>query len=68
MSSHNANLVVNGDSELVISCDYNETSEQTRGKIKHEGSKDDEDIRNEITSKMEGGEKAFKLRKAKYEF
>ena len=68
VSSHNANLVVNGDSELVVSCDYNETSEQTRGKIKHEGSIDDEDIRNEITSIMEGGEKAFKLRKEKYGF
>lgn len=68
VSSHNANLVVNGDSELVVSCDYNETSEQTHGKIKHEGSIDDEDIRKEITSIMEGGEKAFKLRKEKYGF
>lgn len=68
ISSHNANLVVNGDSELVICCDYNETSEQTRGHIKHEGSIDNLEIRNEITSVMEGGERAFKLRKEKYGF
>jgi len=68
ISSHNANLVVNGDSELVICCDYNETSEQTKGHIKYEGSIDREEIRNEITSIMEGGERAFKLRKEKYGF
>ncbi len=68
ISSHNANIVVNGDSELVICCDYNETSEQTKGHIRHEGSIDREEIRNEITSIMEGGERAFKLRKEKYGF
>lgn len=68
ISSHNANLVVNGDSELVICCDYNETSEQTKGHIKYEGSIDKKKIRDEITSIMEGGERAFKLRKEKYGF
>ncbi|MFC4701358.1 TrlF family AAA-like ATPase [Glaciecola siphonariae] len=68
ISSHNANLVVNGDSELVVCCDYNSTSEQTKGHIKYEGSIDSNDIRQEITSIMEGGERAFKLRKAKYGF
>lgn len=68
ISSHNANLVVNGDSELVVCCDYNETSEQTKGLIKYQGSIDSLDIRNEITSVMEGGERAFKLRKEKYGF
>jgi type III restriction enzyme len=68
ISSHNANLVVNGDSELVVSCDYNETSEQTKGQIKFQGSIDDSEIRDEITSIMEGGERAFILRKEKYGF
>ncbi len=68
ISSHNANLVGNGDSELVICCDYNETSNQTKGHIKYEGSIDNKEIRNEITSIMEGGERAFKLRKEKYGF
>lgn len=68
ISSHNANLVVNGDSELVVSCDYNESSQQTTGQIKVEGSIDDLAIRAEITSIMEGGERAFRLRKDKYGF
>lgn len=68
ISSHNANLVVNGDSELVVCCDYNETSEQTKGHIKYEGSIDAKEIRDEIVSVMEGGERAFKLRKEKFGF
>lgn len=67
-SSHNANIVVNGDSELVVCCDYNESSKRTMGKIKYEGSIDERDIREEITTVMEGGERAFKLRKEKYGF
>ncbi len=67
-TSHNANLVVNGDAELVICCDYKDSSSQTRGIIKEEGAIDKKLVRNEITSVMEGGEKAFKLRKDKYGF
>lgn len=67
-SSHNANLVVNGDSELVICCDYRETGNQTRGSIKAEGAIDSTVIKDEITNIMEGGEKAFRLRKEKYGF
>ena len=67
-SSHNANLVVNGDAELVICCDYKDSSSQTRGIIKVEGAIDTKAVKNEITSVMEGGEKAFKLRKDKYGF
>lgn len=67
-TSHNANLVVNGDAELVICCDYKDASSQTRGVIKAEGAIDRKEIKNEITSVMEGGEKAFRLRKDKYGF
>lgn len=67
-TSHNANLVVNGDAELVVCCDYKESSQQTQGEIKHEGAIDNSEIRDEITLIMEGGEKAFKLRKEKYGF
>lgn len=67
-TSHNANLVVNGDAELVICCDYKESTSQTRGILKEEGAIDNEAVRNEITSVMEGGEKAFRLRKDKYGF
>jgi chromosome segregation protein len=67
-TSHNANLVVNGDAELVVCCDYKESSQQTQGEIKFEGSIDNYNIRNEITTVMEGGERAFCLRKDKYGF
>ncbi len=67
-TSHNANLVVNGDSELVVCCDYKDSSSQTRGIIKVEGAIDTKAVKDEITSVMEGGEKAFKLRKDKYGF
>lgn len=67
-TSHNANLVVNGDAELVVCCDYRESGNQTRGIIKAEGSIDFKVVRDEITSVMEGGEKAFRLRKDKYGF
>ncbi len=67
-TSHNANLVVNGDAELVVCCDYKESSQQTQGEIKYEGAIDNPEIKKEITLVMEGGEKAFKLRKEKYGF
>jgi chromosome segregation protein len=67
-TSHNANLVVNGDAELVVCCDYKDSTSQTRGTVKEEGAIDKKVIRGEITSVMEGGEKAFKLRKDKYGF
>jgi type III restriction enzyme len=61
-------LVVNGDAELVICCDYKDSGSQTRGEIKAQGAIDSNVVKNEITSVMEGGEKAFKLRKDKYGF
>jgi len=67
-ASHNANLVVNGDAELVISCDYRSAGDQSGGKISLEGAIDMPTVRTEITRVMEGGEKAFKLRKDKYGF
>ncbi|MFQ1003659.1 TrlF family AAA-like ATPase [Modestobacter sp. SSW1-42] len=67
-SSHNANLVVNGDAELVICCDYRTTNDQSGGRIKLTGAIDGELVRAEITKVMEGGEKAFRLRQEKYGF
>ncbi len=67
-SSHNANLVVNGDAELVVCCDYRAVSDQSRGQLKLKGAIDMPAVRKEITTVMEGGEKAFRLRKEKYGF
>jgi len=67
-SSHNANLVVNGDAELVICCRYRKAGDHSGGTIKLEGAIDIPAVRSEITVVMEGGEKAFRLRKEKYGF
>jgi type III restriction enzyme len=67
-SSHNANLVVNGDAELVVCCDYRVAGDQSGGKIKLEGAIDMPDVNAEITVVMEGGREAFALRQAKYGF
>jgi chromosome segregation protein len=67
-SSHNANLVVNGDADLVLVCAYVNAGDQSAGHIKEQGAIDVAAVRDEITSVMEGGEKAFRLRKEKYGF
>ena len=65
---HDANLVVNGDAELVIHCDYESETDRSKGKIANVGSIDIKEIRDVITTIMEGGQKAFDLRKKKYGF
>lgn len=67
-ASHNANLVVNGDAELVIAFDYRKQGDQSGGQVKLEGAIDVTAVRDEITRVMEGGEKAFRLRKERYGF
>lgn len=67
-ASHNANLVVNGDAELVACCSYKISGDQSKGEIEKQGAIDVQEIRTEITKIMEGGEDAFKLRKEKYGF
>lgn len=56
--THNANIVVNGDAELVISFDAR--GGQTR-KIT-EGGLQEQDVRDEICRVLEGGRQAFELR------
>lgn len=67
-SSHNANLVVNGDAELIVCCDYRTAGDQSGGTIKVQGAIDIDDVRAEIASVMEGGREAFTLRREKYGF
>ena len=67
-ASHNANLVVNGDADLVAWCDYRKIGDQSRGTIAGEGAIDVDSARNAIKKIMEGGETAFNLRKEKYGF
>ncbi len=67
-SSHNANLVVNGDADLVLVCAYVNAGDQSAGHIMEQGAIDVAAVRDQITAVMEGGEKAFRLRKEKYGF
>jgi len=66
--SHNANIVVNGDAELVVCFGYRDAGDNTRGKIDPVGSIDCAPVREMITTIMEGGRQAFELRKNKYGF
>lgn len=67
-ASHNANLVVNGDAELVAWCDHRTAGDQSRGTIVGEGAIDVPEVREAIKAIMEGGEAAFRLRREKYGF
>lgn len=66
--SHNANIVVNGDAELVVGFGYRDPADNSKGKIVTLGSIDSREVRNRITSVMEGGREAFNLRRSKYGF
>lgn len=67
-ASHNANLVVNGDAELVAWFGYRVAGDESRGTIQGEGAIDIPDTREAIKRIMEGGENAFRLRREKYGF
>lgn len=67
-ASHNANLVVNGDAELVIWFGYRNNDDQSRGTIRGRGAIDVPEAREAIKQIMEGGENAFRLRREKYGF
>mgnify|MGYP001571868701 FL=1 len=66
--SHNANIVVNGDAELVAWFDYVAPGDTSHGHIRAVGAIDVPDIRECITRVMEGGTDAFELRRLKYGF
>jgi len=61
-ATHNANIPVNGDAELVLSLadDNGRCSVRTRASI------DDSSVREEIRTVLEGGEEAFRRRAEKY--
>lgn len=67
-ASHNANLVVNGDAELVAWFGYRAAGDESRGTIVGEGAIDIPEARDAIKRIMEGGENAFRLRREKYGF
>ena len=62
-ASHNANIVVNGSSELVVHLDIDDSGDR---RVACAGAIDTPAICDVITATMEGGEKAFKDRQDKY--
>lgn len=63
IATHNANMPVSGDSELIL---YLE-SDGKRGAVSSRGSIDNADIKIIVQDVLEGGKEAFELRKRKYE-
>ncbi|MBU4444254.1 hypothetical protein KJ656_04110, partial [bacterium] len=62
IATHNANIPVLGDSELVLVLE----TKNERCVINNKGSIDKEDIKADVKNIMEGGEEAFRIRAEKY--
>jgi chromosome segregation protein len=62
VATHNANIPVNGDAELVLSL----SDVEGRCQIHTRASIDDPSVRREIRTVLEGGEEAFRRRAEKY--
>ena len=63
IATHNANIPVSGDAELILLMEANEQ----HGWVAHRGSIDDPQIREPVENILEGGREAFRLRQAKYD-
>ena len=61
-ATHNANIPVNGDAELVLSL----VDEQGRCAVRTRASIDNREVRKEIRTVLEGGAEAFRRRAEKY--
>lgn len=69
-STHNANIPVLGDAELIVGLKAVGEAEEGHGEIPVEwrGSIDDENVRLNAEEILEGGKEAFETRRAKYGF
>jgi ATPase subunit of ABC transporter with duplicated ATPase domains len=73
-ATHNANMLVNGESEKIVVLDTEprpateDGQSSIRGKIEHEGGIDQKDLREAVTGILEGGRDAFLARERKYRF
>jgi len=64
VATHNANIVVNGDADLVIQLE----ATACRGRIACAGAIEDPGVRGAILRTVDGGKEAFLLRRRKYGF
>jgi hypothetical protein len=62
IATHNANLPVSGDAELIIVL----AADERGGWIAQRGSIDDQELREPVENILEGGRDAFRIRKEKY--
>ena len=64
IATHNANITISADSELILALEADEKSgwEETSGSI------DDQEVKDAVEKIIEGGKEAFLLRKEKYRF
>ena len=69
-STHNANIPVLGDAELIIGLSTGIQNEAVQGRIneRHMGSIDIEPVREMVEEILEGGKAAFEMRRQKYGF
>jgi len=69
-STHNANIPVLADAELIVGLSASGEAEHGRGRIasEHMGSIDDRAVRELIEEILEGGQEAFEKRRRKYGF
>ncbi len=64
VATHNANIVVNGDADLVIHLE----AMADRGHVAHAGAIEDPAVRDAIVRTVDGGDEAFRHRRLKYGF
>ena len=62
IATHNANIPVNGDAELIVALE----SKDRIGKVLDAGSIDRPEMKEHVTTIMEGSAKAFRLRRERY--
>lgn len=69
-STHNANIPVLGDAELIVGLSASGEAENGRAKVEpeHMGSIDDQPVRELMEEILEGGKEAFERRRRKYGF
>jgi len=69
-STHNANIPVLGDAELIVGLSASGEAERGRARIapEHMGSIDSKPVRELVEEILEGGKEAFEMRRRKYGF
>ena len=64
VATHNANIVVNGDADMVIQLE----ATATRGRVGCSGAIEESAVRDAVVRTVDGGEEAFRIRRRKYGF